>query len=81
MNLVAWVLFGLIVGIVAGAIDDARRGLVNYMLLGVGGALVGGLFSNYIFNTSVSGFNVTAFLIASFGAIILLFLGRAIRRV
>lgn len=81
MNLLAWLLFGLIVGIVGGALDEARGGLLKYMLLGVGGALLGGLVANYVFNTGYSGFNVTAFLIASFGAIVLLFLGRAVRRI
>jgi len=80
MNILAWLLFGMIVGIVAAAIDNVRRGIVTYILLGVGGALLGGLAANYILNTSYSGFNATSFLIASFGAIVLLFLGRALRR-
>ena len=80
MNLLAWLLFGMIVGIVAAAIDNVRRGILTYILLGVGGALLGGLAANYILNTSYSGFNATSFLIASLGAIALLFFGRALRR-
>jgi uncharacterized membrane protein YeaQ/YmgE (transglycosylase-associated protein family) len=81
MNILAWILFGMIVGIVAGAIDDVRRGLFTYILLGVGGSLFGGFAANYIFNTGFSGFNATAFLLASFGAVVLLFLGRTLRRI
>lgn len=80
MNILAWLLFGMIVGTVAGAIDNSRRGIVSYMVLGVGGALLGGFFANYILNASYSGFNATSFLIASVGAVGLLFLGRAVRR-
>ncbi len=73
MNLLAWLLFGLIVGIVGGALDEARSGLMKYMVLGVTGALAGGLLANSIFNTGYSGFNAAAFVIASFGAIAVLF--------
>lgn len=81
MNIFSWILFGLIVGVVGGAIDDTKGGLLNYLLLGVGGALLGGIVANMLFNNTFSGFNVTAFLIASFGAIALLFVGRAIRKI
>ena len=40
MNIFSWILFGLIVGVVGGAIDDTKGGLLNYLLLGVGGALL-----------------------------------------
>ena len=80
MNIVAWLLFGMIVGLVAGALDNVQRGLISYMLLGIGGALLGGFFANYLLNASYSGFNVTSFLIASFGAVALLALGRTLKR-
>ena len=80
MNILAWLLFGMIVGIVAAAIDNERRGIITYILLGVGGALLGGLAANYLLNASYSGFNATSFLIASLGAVVLLFLGRTVRR-
>ena len=82
MNLVSWVLFGLIVGIVANAIDPepARGGLVSAILLGIVGALVGGFLANLIFGISVTGFNLTSFLVAIAGSLILLFVGKAVRK-
>lgn len=82
MNIVSWILFGLIVGIVANAIDPepARGGLISAILLGIVGALIGGFLSELIFGVGVTGFNLTSFLIAIAGSLVLLFIGRAIRR-
>ena len=81
MNILAWLLFGMIVGIIAGAIDDARRGLLSYIALGVTGTLLGGFLANSLINASYSGFNSISFMVASLGAIALLFASRAIRRI
>jgi uncharacterized membrane protein YeaQ/YmgE (transglycosylase-associated protein family) len=75
-------LFGLIVGIVANAVDPEpnRGGVLGSILLGIVGALVGGFLANLIFGISVTGFNLTSFLVAVAGSLILLFIGRAIRK-
>lgn len=82
MNIIAWIVFGLIVGIVANAIDPqpARGGMLGAIFLGIVGALIGGFLSDLIFGVGVTGFNLTSFLIAVAGSLILLFIGRAIRR-
>jgi uncharacterized membrane protein YeaQ/YmgE (transglycosylase-associated protein family) len=82
MNIISWILFGLIVGIVANAIDPrpARGGIFNAMLLGVVGALIGGFLSDLVFGVGITGFNLTSFLIAVAGSLVLLFIGRAMRR-
>ncbi len=82
MNIISWIIFGLIVGIIANAIDPepARGGLLNAMLLGIVGALIGGFLADLIFGVNVTGFNLTSFLIAVAGSLILLFIGRAMRR-
>lgn len=83
MNILAWILFGLIVGIVANTLDPqpARGGLIGAILLGIVGALIGGFLAELIFGIGVTGFNLTSFLIAIAGSLVLLFIGRAIRRV
>ena len=83
MNILSWILFGLIVGIVANAIDPTptKSGVTGSILLGVVGALVGGLLANLIFGITVSGFNFTTFLVAIAGSLLLLFFGKAMRRV
>ncbi len=82
MNILSWVLFGLIVGVVAHAIDPTpnRGGMLGTILLGIVGALVGGFLANLIFGITITGFNLTSFLVAIAGSLILLLLGRAIRR-
>lgn len=82
MNVLSWTLFGFVVGIVANAIDPspARGGILGSILLGIVGALVGGFFANLIFGIEVTGFNVTSFLVAIAGSLLLLFLGRAMRK-
>jgi uncharacterized membrane protein YeaQ/YmgE (transglycosylase-associated protein family) len=82
MNIISWILFGLIVGIVANAIDPSpnRGGILGSMLLGIVGAVVGGFLANLVFGISVTGFNLTSFLVAIVGSLLLLFLGRAVRR-
>jgi len=82
MNIVSWILFGLIVGIVAHAIDPNPNsgGILGAMLLGIVGALVGGFLANLVFGISITGFNLTSFLVAVAGSLLLLFIGRAVRR-
>lgn len=73
--------FGLLVGIIANLVDSspARGGIGGAILLGVIGALVGGFLANIIFGFSISGFSLPSVIIASLGALLLLFIGRAIR--
>lgn len=82
MTILAWVLFGLIVGIVANAIDPRKEegGMLGAIVLGVVGALVGGFLGNLIFGVGVTGFNFPSFAIAVLGALLLLFVRRAFYR-
>lgn len=83
MNILSWILFGLIVGIVANAIDPSpnKSGITNSILLGVVGALVGGFLANLLFGITITGFNITTFLVAIAGSLLLLFFGKAMRKV
>lgn len=83
MNLLAWILFGLIIGIVSNVIDPApeRGGIVGAVLLGIVGALVGGMLANLVFGFGVSGFNLVSFIVAVLGSLLLLFVQRTVRRV
>jgi uncharacterized membrane protein YeaQ/YmgE (transglycosylase-associated protein family) len=83
MNLIAWILFGLIVGIIAHALDpkSTQGGLLSTVLLGMGGAFLGGLIATTFFGFNLEAFNLTSFLLAVGGSIALLFMARAIRRV
>ena len=82
MNIVSWLLFGLIVGIVANAIDPKPEhgGIFGAILLGVVGSLVGGVLADLFFGIGISGFDFTSFIIAVAVSLVLLFIGRALRR-
>lgn len=82
MNLLAWILFGLITGIIANMLDPhpERENIFTAMLLGVGGAVLGGVVANLALGISVVGFNLTSFLLAVIGSLIALTLSRSLRR-
>lgn len=82
MNILSWALFGMIVGIVANAIDPApdSGGVLSAVLLGIAGALVGGFLANLLFGVSVTGFDLTSFIVAVAGSLVVLFGARALRR-
>ena len=82
MNILSWILFGLIVGIVANVIDpaDSQGGLLGAILLGVAGALVGGFIANLLFGVGVTSFDITSFIVAIAGSLVLLFGVRTLRR-
>lgn len=82
MNLIAYLLFGLLTGVIANAIDPApaRGGVLGAIVLGIVGALVGGLLGSMLLGVGVTGFNFSSFFVSVAGALLLLFVGRAFRR-
>ena len=55
MTIIAWLIFGLVVGIVANSLDPhpASGGLLGAVVLGIVGALVGGFLSNLVFGIGI----------------------------
>lgn len=82
MNILTWIIFGGLIGTVAHLLDpgDERSSLLGTVVLGVLGALVGGLLANLVFGVNVSGFNFASFAVAILGALLLMFVQRAVRR-
>ncbi len=82
MALLSWIVFGLIVGIIANVLDPqpARGGILGTIVLGIVGALVGGFLGNWVLGIGISGFNLSSFLIAIAGSLLVLFLARAFTR-
>ncbi len=75
-----WIIFGLVVGILANVIDPhpARGGILAAIVLGIAGAIVGGFLGSLILGIGISGFNLSSLAIALLGSLFLLFLGRTI---
>jgi uncharacterized membrane protein YeaQ/YmgE (transglycosylase-associated protein family) len=82
MGILYWILMGLIVGLLARLIMPGRdpRGIIITILLGIGGALLGGFLASSLGIGTVSGFNIKSILIATGGAILILILYRLINR-
>ena len=81
MSVIGWIMFGLIAGTVANAIDPhpSSGGVIGAIVLGIVGAMVGGFLANMLLGVDVSGFNFTSFVVAIAGSLLLLFVGRALR--
>ena len=74
MGIISWIVFGLLVGILAKFVmpGDDGGGFIKTTLLGVAGALVGGFIATAIGFGDVTGFNVRSFAIAIAGAVLVL---------
>jgi uncharacterized membrane protein YeaQ/YmgE (transglycosylase-associated protein family) len=82
MGILSWIVLGLIVGVLAKWImpGDDPGGVIITILLGIGGALLGGFVgSNLLGLGTVTGFNLGSLLIAVVGAIALLWGYRLLR--
>ena len=75
MSIIGWILLGLIAGFVASKIvNKAGEGVALDIVLGIGGAIVGGFFFALLGAQGVTGFNFVAVI----GAIIVLVIYHAV---
>jgi uncharacterized membrane protein YeaQ/YmgE (transglycosylase-associated protein family) len=81
VGIIAWIVLGLIVGIVAKAIMPGRDGggIILTMLLGVVGGFVGGFIGKALFGVDLGGFfDLRTWLLAIVGAVIVLAIFRLV---
>jgi len=83
MSLLAWLIFGLAVGIVANAIDPkpSYGGIIGAVVFGIAGALVGGFIASAFMGSGVGSFNILSVVVAFVGAWGLLMVIKSVRRV
>ncbi len=81
MGILSWIVFGLIAGLLAKWVMPGKDpgGLIVTILIGVAGAFVGGMIATFFGFGDVSGFNISSFLIAVGGAVLLLFAYRKLK--
>ena len=81
MGIISWIIFGAIAGYLAKLIMPGRDpgGFIITILLGIGGAVVGGAIGTTLGLGEVSGFNLGSFTVAVGGAIVLLLVYRFIK--
>lgn len=82
MGILSWIIMGLVVGILAKFIMPGKDpgGVIITILLGIGGAFVGGFVGSFLGLGPVTGFNLASLLLATGGAILLLIVYRAIKK-
>ncbi len=83
MGILAWILVGLIAGILAKIAMPGPDpgGVILTIVIGIVGAVIGGfVVNNLLGGPEVTGFNLTSVLVATFGSIILLAVYRLVTR-
>lgn len=82
MNVLGWIIFGMIIGVIANIIDPhpSEGGWLGAAVLGVLGAILGGMLGNLVFGINLTGFNFSSFAIAILGSLLLLFIDRTFGR-
>ena len=81
MGLLSWIIVGGLAGLLAQfLIGEGRAGCLMSILLGIVGAFVGGFVMSRFGFGGVNGVNIWSIIVATIGAIILLLIGRALRR-
>nr|WP_132126114.1 GlsB/YeaQ/YmgE family stress response membrane protein [Actinocrispum wychmicini] len=76
MSIVAWIVLGLIAGVIAKSLlgGRAKHGVIVTILIGVAGALLGGWAASNVFGIAVTGgfFDLSTWIIAILGSVVLL---------
>jgi len=73
MNILVWIVVGLIAGWLAGkVVRGSGYGVIGDIIMGVVGALLGGFLATNVFHMAdpVSGFNLQTILVAFIGAVV-----------
>jgi len=79
MGIILWIVFGAIVGWIASMIMKTGQGLIVDIIVGIVGAVLGGWIMSLFGNSGVTGFNLYSFLVAILGAVVLIWIVKAIR--
>jgi uncharacterized membrane protein YeaQ/YmgE (transglycosylase-associated protein family) len=81
MSIIAWIILGLIAGFVASKIvNRTGEGVILDVLLGIGGAVVGGWLFHLFGMSGVTGLNLYSMVVATLGAAVFLVVYHALFR-
>lgn len=78
MNYLSWIIVGGLAGMLAKYIMKEDGGLIRNIILGIIGGMVGGFLTELIGGEGITGFNIWSILVATFGAVVIIWLGRII---
>jgi len=71
VGIIAWIVLGAIAGFITNMIMGGREGVIETVLLGIVGALVGGFLAGTVLKVAdVTGINIESIVVSVIGAII-----------
>ena len=81
MSILAWILLGGIAGWIASMImgTDASQGILMNIVVGIIGAIMGGVIFSMFGTSGVTGFNLYSLVVAVVGAALFIWIVRMIR--
>lgn len=82
MGILLWIIFGALAGWVASLImgADAQMGALANIVVGILGAVIGGLLMNFFgYSNTVTGFDIPSLAVAILGSAVLIWLVRFVR--
>lgn len=80
MNIIIWIIFGALAGWIADIIMGSDHSLIENIVLGIIGALVGGFIMSTFGQPGITGFNIYSLIVAIVGSTVLIFIGRLLRK-
>jgi uncharacterized membrane protein YeaQ/YmgE (transglycosylase-associated protein family) len=80
MGILLWIIFGALAGWIASVIMKTDAGAMMDIIMGIVGAVVGGFIMNLLGQSGVTGFNLYSMIVAVIGAIVVIYIGRMMRR-
>lgn len=82
MGILSWIILGLVVGIIAKLLMPGKDpgGIFMTIILGIAGAIGGGIISSAIGFGKVTGFDIRSLIIAVGGAVLLLVIYRKFKK-
>lgn len=82
MSLITWIVLGGVAGWLASMVmkTDASQGILLNIIVGIVGAVVGGMIFNALGEAGVTGFNIYSLVVATIGAAISIWIVKVLRR-
>ncbi|MBW9116659.1 GlsB/YeaQ/YmgE family stress response membrane protein [Rhizobium cauense] len=79
MSVIAWIILGLIAGFIGSKIvNKSGAGMLMDIVLGIVGAIVGGVIFSFFGASGVTGLNIYSLVVAVIGAVVVLWLYHAV---
>ena len=82
INLIVWAIFGGLAGWIASLLmhTNGEQGAMANIVVGIAGAVIGGLIVRTLGGSGVTGFNLSSLVVAVFGSVVLLAIVRTFVR-